>query len=206
MIEVRTVYSLDELNGIRMLLEEQGIEYKVSENLLGFETVYTANPVNTSYKILVWENEAQAVMDFLDQRFDSPDEEASILNQFDDADLIDIIAYPENYGENKTNHAAKILAKRGMSPDEMERRAKKKIREDNMPMRVAQTTLFFAYFLCITGGLFGILVGVFLYFAKSKHTKTGERYYSHDDFSRRQGLQIMIFAVLCFVLFVRYFL
>jgi hypothetical protein len=194
MKEIRTTYTFEEREEVENLLIANNIEYKVVDDRKLYENAYTINPTNTHYVIMVEDAIAQHALEVLNTYYDATDDADSILQQFDDRDLIEILAYHNNYSATKVARATAILIKRGFIGEDMATLVKQKIDADNQPQRAKSSAIVAGYLFTITGWLLGFAIGWFLYFSKAKHTITGEKYYAHDAHSRKEGRNILIFG------------
>jgi hypothetical protein len=196
MKEIRTIYSPEERQEVERLLLANGIEYSIIEGGKAYENAYTANPTSKHYIIMVEEAIAPQALEVLNAYFDADDDSNSILHQFDDVDLIEIQANYKNYSATKVAKAKAILLERGFSEDEIERRVRRIISEENQPQRASNWAIIGGYAFAICGWILGFAIGWFLYFSKTRHTVTGEVYYAHDEYSRKQGRNMLVFGVL----------
>lgn len=203
MREVRKVYSVEELSEAVSLLEKEGLAYKASEKVLLHENPYTANPTDKTYTILVEDNNVQRVLELFSKYYnEAHNTEESFLQQFDNEDLVEILVYPQKNALSDIKEAETILLNRGLSKDKIEKIKEEVISKDNSPAKVKSFALVLGYGSAILGGLFGIIMGLFLIFGKNKHTITGEKYYAHDKKSREEGIYIIILSVVLWSSFI----
>lgn len=196
MQEVRKVYSVEELEEAASLLKKEEIKYKAKEKVLLHENPYTSNPTDKTYTIVVDEVDAPKALELFSSYYnEGHDTDDSFLLQFDDIDLMKILVYPNKHAPSEVEEAKNILEKRGLSVDDIEERKNEIVTKDNTPAKVKGFGLFLGYGSALIGGAFGIIMGLFLIFAKTKHTITGEKYYAHDKESRMDGLYMILLSV-----------
>ena len=202
MQEIRTAFTLEELQEVQDLLKSEGIYCQVYQNVSGYETIYTVNPTGVSYKISVDENDAQRAFEILAQYYGNVDENnESFLSQMDTDDLVEMLAHPQKYNANDCSIAQKLIIERGISSGELEKKVAKIIRDENTPQRVKTTVLIAGYAFAVVGGFFGFALGWYLYFSKAKHTQTGKKYFAHDKYSRNHGIAIIVIGAIISTIF-----
>lgn len=196
MKEVRKVYSLEELKEVASLLEEVGIPFKANEKTLLHQNPYTSNPTDKTYTVAVNEVDVPRALELFNSFFnDGHGTNNSFLMQFDTIDLVEILVYPDKYALSEVNEARSILEKRGFGEETIQEKKNEIVVRDNMPQKVRKAGLFLGYGSALLGGVFGIVMGLFLIFAKSKHTITGKKYYAHDNDSRFEGAFMIILSI-----------
>lgn len=200
MKEVRKVYSIQELEEAASLLEKDGIIFRAKENILLHENPYTSNPTDKNYTIVVNETDVQKTLELFNNYYnEGHNTDESFLYQFEDIDLAEILVYPQKYAASEEQEAKAILLSRGLSKEEIEQKKDEIITNDNTPAKVKGFGLVLGYGSALIGGVFGIVMGLFLIFAKTKHTITGEKYYAHDSDNRMDGLFMILLSIVVIV-------
>lgn len=202
MKEIRTAFTLEELQEVQDLLQSEGIYCQVYQNVSGYETIYNSNPIGVSYKISVPDSEAQRAFEILEKNYGNEEDEESFLRQMDTVDLLEILAHPQKYSTNDYSIAQKLILERGISSNELEKKTTKIIKDENTPQRVKTIVLLAGYIFAVISGILGFAIGWYLYFSKTKHTQTGKKYFAHDKYSRRHGLLILVIGFIALILLI----
>lgn len=205
MQEIRTAYTLDELKEVLDLLEKEGIVYEAKEKTFLYENVYTNNPTNKKYVVLVNNEDAQRSLDLLNTYYSSFEDDTTFLQKLDNGELIEMLAYPKQYSDFEVTEAKKIILSRGLSEAEINSLIETKIAKDNMPQPAKTGVIVAGYIFAIGGVFIGVVIAWYLIAAKATHTVTGEKYYAHTAATRFQGKMIMVVALLAFIFYIATF-
>lgn len=201
MQEIRTAYTLEELQEVQDILQAEDIYCQVYQNISGYETIYNSNPIGVSYKISVEENDAQRAFEILAQHYGNIDENnENFLSQMDTDDLVEMLAHPQKYNANDCRTAQKLILERGISSNELESKIAQMVQNENTPKQVNTFVLLAGYAFAFFGGIFGMAIGWYLYFSKNRHTQTRQKYFAHDQYSRNHGLIILVIGIIALVL------
>jgi hypothetical protein len=143
-----------------------------------------------------FERASEALQHFYDQRLSAvPDD--YYLFEFNDAELLEILQKPDQWGDLDYALAAALLRERGICPDENVLRRWRSQRyaalaepdqEDNSGLVIT------GYFLAFAGGLLGALSGWYLQHSQ-KLLPDGRKVYRYPEKVRRQGRIIFRFGV-----------
>ena len=200
MQEIRTAFTLEELQEVQDLLQAEGIYCQVYQNVSGYETIYNSNPTGVTYKISVPDSEAPKAFEILEKHYGNEEDTEGFLRQMDTEDLIEIVTNPQKYSPNDSVIAKKLILDRGISSSQLESKIAQMVQNENAPKQVNTFVLLAGYVFAFFGGIFGMAIGWYLYFSKNRHTQTRQKYFAHDQYSRNHGLIILVIGILALVL------
>lgn len=202
----RTFNSIDEATPVLEILNSKGIEAKA---------VTPANNLNSSFggirnpyevQVLVKINEfnaaEEALIDAAKQTASSADKD-HYLSGFTDAELMEVLAKPDEWSEEDYLLAQQMLKERGHQVNDatLQNFKVNRLEELRRPERADRLWIFIGYVSALLGGLLGIFIG-WLYMTTKKLLPNGERVYAYDESSRREARRIFVFGVFALVVFV----
>ena len=142
----------------------------------------------------------QALEDYYQKQLDTVDKDYYLF-EFSDAELMDMISKPDEWGNFDYQLAQKILKDRGkeIKPDIIQNLKTQRIDELSSPEKASRLLIIAGYFFIFFGAVIGIIIGWSLYNSK-KTLPNGLRVfvYRHED--RMQGSRILLMATIVLVL------
>lgn len=192
MKEVRKVYTLDDLKEVLSILERADIEYKAKEKNFLHDNIYTKNLTNKEYVVLVNDDVEQKALNLFATYYSAETTDDNFLLKLDNEDLVQLLAYQDEYSVFEINESKAILVQRGIAEAEQRLLVEKKIAIDNSPQKAQKNVIIGGYAFVLIGGIFGFAMGWFLYSSKAAHKITGETYKAHDNNSRFHGLLMLV--------------
>jgi len=127
-----------------------------------------------------------------EQHLQNIDEDYYLLS-FTDDELRDVVAHSDEWSPYDYLLAQKLLSDRGheLSHDDVRKLRQARIDELSKPAPLQHTAVVAGYIFALAGGLFGILIGWFLY-ANKKALPNGERVFTYQYRDRKHGLRMMV--------------
>ena len=130
------------------------------------------------------------------------EERFNFLSEFEDNDLLEIIASPVEWEKGDAQIAEQLLKQRGkeLTDDKIIELQKKKFETESKPKKGKPIWLLIGFISALLGGLFGILIGWHYYYSKAIDPN-GNKFYEFDKATKKQGLIMFIIGIISFVLF-----
>jgi hypothetical protein len=121
------------------------------------------------------------------------------LFSFDDFELVEIINNPEEWGRLDFVIARKILETRGIvyTTEELDAIRNKKIETLSRPEKEEKGWVYAGYFFALTGGFFGVLIGLVL-LQSTKTLPDGRKVHTYDEATRKQAKMILFLSLIVF--------
>lgn len=198
-ITYKTFYDLETAYELVQVLEENKIPYRIEQlssslnpSLIGnpFELQYIVklNPDDFEKTNLILQNVENITPENIDKNLP--------ILQFSNEELFEIINKPDEWSNLDIQMAKILLKQRGQNIDDkfIADARNKRIAELSLPKTAPNYLVFAGYLLAILGGLFGILIGIYL-FSSNKTLPNGKVVYDFDDESRLKGKRIINFSV-----------
>jgi hypothetical protein len=185
------------------LLKEHGIEAVIADTSGGFEPTFANNPLAKEYRIKIKKENFEAANKLLLQisaeQIGNVDKDHYLFG-FSDEELQEIVAKPDEWSQFDFLLAQKILKERGkeVKPENIEKIKKERLMELSKPDSNEAGWIIAGYIFAFLGGLLGIFIGHHLRYHK-KTLPNGERVYAYSAGDRRNGYNIFIIGIVCFV-------
>lgn len=147
----------------------------------------------------------RVIADFYRASLDQADP-GHYLFRFSDAELLEIIRKPDEWGIYDEVLAEKILADRGIETRQTTEAIKeRRLAELRVTEDPEKSWLLLAYVLAFAGGFFGMIMG-WLFRNLRKTLPNGERVYVYSEAGRQQGLRVMIVGGAVFAAFMLFYI
>ena len=126
-------------------------------------------------------------------------EENSLLNEFSDEELLDVIKKPDEWSEEDTAIAQALLEKRGkhVSDEVVEAYRQKRLEEVRKPKFGGYLTIIIGYIFAFGGGIIGIFLAASL--LGKKRIFNGEKVNIYDKATRTNAIIYLIISILVVV-------
>ena len=200
------------------VLDECNIDYKIDN-----PQSITDNTLSTAYGVQVAEDALQykfmlmvAEDDFeraqselrshIAEYFrNAGSEENSLLNEFSDEELLDVIKKPDEWSEEDTAMAQSLLEKRGkhVSDEVVEAYRQKRLEEVRKPKFGGYLTIIIGYFFAFCGGIIGIFLAASL--LGKKRIFNGEKVNIYDKATRTNAVIYLVISILVVIALAVYF-
>lgn len=194
----------EEANALHDILAAKGISSVIEDNSPPVDITFAGNAVTKVYEVLllpdhfalaetVLEKDAKDSLNDVDQDH--------YLYDFTDNELFDLLAEADQWSTFDFLLAKKILSERGHIINELEMKALRdsRIQELAKPEEKQTTWIVLGYIFSIAGGLIGIIIGYSL--AASKKTlPNGDSIYAYGDGVRNHGRNIFLIGLAAFLI------
>lgn len=174
-------------------LTEAGVAVQLDDTRLLYSNVLQQQPALPEVRVLVPTAElarAHALLETQAASGDMPDDH--YLHQFSDAELLDLVAKPDEWSAHDHLWAQQLLAARGRELSAPEVRALRQVRIDQLATHKPLPTgwLVVGWTAAALGGPLGILVG-WNFHASTTLLPDGRKVHTYAPESRKQGLWMM---------------
>ena len=191
-------------------LKAQGIDYVVEKEGPVFDATFANNDFEPSIHLKIaaadFPRAHAALEGYYQSQLQAMDADYYLFS-FTNAELLEIIRHPDEWGHLDYALAKKLLADRGhaVTPAAAEQFREQRITELARPEKTHPDQIIFGYVLAVIAGLFGIFLGYA--FARLKKTlPNGELVYVYPPAERRHGRRIMIISTISIIFWVWRFL
>jgi hypothetical protein len=193
------------------VLENKSIAYHIEEDTLVFDPSYAFSPHNKEYFLKIRQQDFPKANAAYDQYFESQLEKIPsdyYLFQFDNEELKEIVAKPDEWGSLDYQLAQKLLKERGeeMTTEDIDDLKKSRLEELARPEKEPATSILLVYFISLFFYPFGIITGWIWAFSK-RTLPSGERIHIYNQQVQKHGrivfalaLALLITTVLLLVL------
>ena len=203
-VTYRKFFEEDEVKGLTDLLNEKGIAYEVSEDRESLDSLYGDKQFTRQFNVKIQKSDFQkldAVLhDIASQELDAVDRDHYLFS-FNDDELFDIVAKPDEWNEFDYQLAQRILKERGkeIDPGTVSKLKEDRIRELAKPEEKQRGWIYAGYISSLLGGLFGVFIGWHISSFK-KTLPNGERVYGFTPQDRVHGWRILLIGIFMFIL------
>ena|SRR5215211_6634070 len=186
------------------ILRQKDIPYFIEEDALVFDPSYANNEFNKDYRLKLrqqdFERANKALQDYYNSHLDNVNKDYYLF-EFTDQELHEIIAKPDEWGHFDYQLAQKLLADRGkeIKPEETQELKSKRIDELTKPEIVKNSSIIWAYILCLFLFPIGLFMGWNWGYSK-KTLPNGQRVYVYDYNAQKHGRRIFTIGMILLVL------
>jgi hypothetical protein len=186
------------------LLKQHNIDYLLEDASAKFDVSFAFNELTKVYWIKLKKEDFEAAGKLLLQVSAKELENLPAdyyLYEFSDDELREIINKPDEWNELDYLLAQKLLKERGkeVRPDEIEMVKKQRMEDLSKPEKSSPGWIVAGYIFAFLGGLIGLVIGWVLYTHK-KILPNGERIYAYSENDRKNGRNILIIGIICFLI------
>lgn len=180
------------------VLERNGIACVIENYQSFFDPSYANNKIDPDIILKIHPDEFIKARQVLEEAYAAGLDQTEAdyyLFTFSDAELIEIITKPDEWGAFDYQLAQKILRDRGkeVKPEIAGLLRERRIDELKKPEKTGGFWVPFGYFLAIFGSFIGLIVGwTFCYLRKTM--PNGERVYAYAEPIRKDGKRILIIS------------
>lgn len=195
-------------NTIGGQLAEAGIQYIIEDNSKFFNPSFVNNSIDTAISLKLqaadFPKAHAALENYYQKQLDHVDKDYYLF-QFTDAELIEIVSKPDEWGHFDYQLAQKLLAERGKAvrPEEVVQLKTQRIEVLSQPEPVSNLWIYLGYACAIMGGLFGIIAGATIAYVR-KTLPDGQRVYAYPERQRKHGRTILVIAIVSLILWLNY--
>ncbi len=187
-------------------LKAEGIPYELEDNKYLFDVSFANNSVNPDVSLKLRGADftrAQSILREYYQKAAESVEQDYYLFSCSNAELLEMLAKPDEWGEFDYCVAQWILKSRGqeLSPELIGSLEEKRISQLSVPEPTNSDWVYRGYISAIFGGIFGIIFGYNLAYSK-KTLLNGEQVYSYDEHNRKHGERIVRIGMVSFVFWI----
>lgn len=184
------------------LLRSQGIDCKIVNEAPTFDVSFANNKIDPTIHLKVPSGEfvhAHAALEAYYQTQLSTLDPDYYLFSFSDAELLDLVGHPDEWGALDYALAKQLLAQHGIpvTPEQEAAIQQNRLATLSKTETAHAQWIFFAYLLAIAGGLFGFFLGYVLAFLK-KNLPNGEQVFVYPPADRRHGKRVMVISAISF--------
>ena len=194
--------SLEQASDLKKLLENNGIESVLADNIPPVDVTFAGNTLEHQYEIRIKQSDfikAEKILEQEAENLITQIDKDYYLFDFSNEELYDILLKSDEWNEFDYSLAQKLLKQRGKSIDKdlLNSLKKQRLEQLSKPEGSQKAWIMAGYIFAILGGLLGILIGYFLWTAK-KTLPNGHKVYSYSEKDRKQGKIIFIIALIIF--------
>jgi len=192
---------LDLAKAYAAILDEHGIDHRVGDNSPALDLTFSGSTALDQTELFVRQDQfekAHAVLeDIAPSLEDLPEDH--YLHKFNNDELYEILAKPDEWSEPDHVLAQKILEARGRNIDKEFLQSLKKHRIDDLskPETGQKASVIIGYVFSFAGGLIGILIGWYLWSMK-KTLPDGSKVPMYEKVDRDHG-RIIFFVGIVFI-------
>ncbi|HSC37948.1 MAG TPA: hypothetical protein VLD19_08765 [Chitinophagaceae bacterium] len=188
---------------IAIRLEEGEVAYQLEDNSRLFDPNFANNQLDSDISIKLrpvdFVKADEVLADFYKRSLDSIDSDYYLL-AFTDAELMEVVARPDEWGPFDYQLAMKLLKERGqeVKPEEAERLKQQRMKELEVPERAHRNLIITGYICILLLVIVGIAIGSGLVFYK-KTLPDGRRIFAFSEKDRGHGYIILTLSIVFFV-------
>lgn len=196
----RKFSTLEQANDLKELLEKNGIEVVLADNVAPYDVTFSGNKLHDEIEVRLKLSDFKKAQEILVKNaevlIDQIDKDYYLFT-FENEELFDILLKPDEWSSLDYSLAKKILTQRGKSIDEDLLKSLKNERIKNLakPEGSQRTWIMAGYLFVLLGGLIGILIGYSLKTSK-KTLPNGEKVYSYSENDRKHGKYIFYLGLI----------
>lgn len=193
------------------ILDENGIEYLLEESPVIFNPSFaTRTEASAEYSVKINSEDfttATRVLNEYESSFTDDVEPDHYLFDFTTAELMEIMAKPDEWSAFDYALAKKILNEKGVIIDgAVERKLNiERLDELKRPEEIQTAWLVAAYLSSLAGGVLGYCIGWYLWTDK-KALPNGDKIYTYTEKDRKHGRRICLLSVICLLAILYYVL
>ncbi len=187
-------------NELKSLLEKNGIDSTVANNIPFVDATFSGNTLLKEYEVIIAQvdfEKAEAILETDAEDLLNEIPKDYYLFDFTDEELYEILQKRDEWNALDYSLAQKILQKNGksISQDYLSELKNKRLIELSKPDGNQKMLIIAGYLFAILGGAIGIIIGYSLW--KSKNTlPNGKKVYSYNPNNREHGLFIFIIGLI----------
>lgn len=183
----------------RQLLADNGIDAVIATNAAPVDVTFVGNTFLDQIEIKIPKYDFARAEKILEKRAEEEIvevEEDYYLLQFSDDELYDVLLKADEWNEYDYVLAQKLLKERGRPVDKelLDKLKKERLEELAKPDGNQQLWIILGYLFAVVGGLFGIVIGYFLWTSK-KTLPNGESVFTYSQNDRQHGKNIFIIGL-----------
>ena len=196
-------FNTEEAAPMLAILKEHAIPFEFSAIPKTVDAVIAGGGPTSLYEIKIsprqFESVNRLLRDKIKVNLDEVDPDYYLFS-FDDFELVEIINNPDEWGRLDFVIARKILETRGIvyTTEELDAIRNKKIETMALPEKEEKGWVYAGYFFALTGGFFGVLIGLVL-LQSTKTLPDGRKVHTYDETTRKQAKTILFLSLIVFV-------
>lgn len=209
-ITYKKYYEQERADALKQILRENEIEFHTEEERESLDSLYGGNHFPKQFFIKIKREDfpkADAILKELSLKELSSVAKDHYLFEFNDEELFEILAKPDEWNEFDIELARKILKDRGkeINEDTVHLLKNQRLKELAKPEERQRTLVYAGYFFALLGGIIGAFIGWHLW-TYEKVFPNGKRIYGFLNKDRTHGKIIFILGIILFVfyVFIRY--
>jgi hypothetical protein len=209
-ITYKKYYEQERANAMKQILQENNIEFQAEEERENLDSLYGGSHFPKQFFIKIKGQDfqrADAVLKELSLKELANVAKDHYLFEFNDEELFEILAKPDEWNEFDVELARKILNDRGKTihEDTLLLLRNQRLKELAKPEERQRSLVYAGYFFALLGGIIGAFIGWHLWTCE-KVLPNGKRVYGFLDEDRTHGKIIFILGIVLFVfyVFIRY--
>lgn len=195
-------FNSEEAAPILAILKEHAIPFEFSAIPKTVDAVIAGGQPSYLYEVKIspaqFESVNRLLRDKIKVNLDELDPDYYLFT-FDDFELVEIINNPDEWGRFDFVIARKILETRGIvyTTEELDVIWNKKIETLARPEKEEKGWVYAGYFFALTGGFFGVLIGLVL-LQSTKTLPDGRKVRTYDEATRKQAKTILFLSLIVF--------
>lgn len=192
--------TLEQANELKELLNENGIESLLTDNILPFDVTFSGNTLHHEYEIKIQQSDFKKAEEILEKNaenlIDGIDKDYYLF-EFTNEELYEILLKPDEWNELDYTLSQQILKQRGKSVDKelLNSLKNERLKDLAKPEANQKPWIIAGYILSLSGGFLGLIIGYSLWTSK-KTLPDGQKVYSYSTNDRKHGKYIFYIGLI----------
>ncbi len=192
--------TLEQANELKSLLEKNGIETIIADNLPSVDVTFSGNTLQNEFEIRIKQSEFEKAEEILEKNaeelIDQIDKDYYLF-EFSNEELYEILLKSDEWNPFDYSLAQKILKQRGKSIDKELLNSLKieRLKDLAKPEENQKPWIIAGYIFSFIGGFLGLIIGYFLWTSK-KTLPNGQKVYSYSKRDRKHGKYIFYIGLI----------
>tara|TARA_R110002051_G_scaffold86730_1_gene152823 strand:+ start:70 stop:726 length:657 start_codon:yes stop_codon:yes gene_type:complete len=192
--------TLEQATELKDLLNENGIESILADNVLPVDITFSGSTLNNQVEIRIKQSDFKKAEEILEQNaeelIDQIDKDYYLFD-FTDEELYEVLLKSDEWNAFDYTLAQKILKQRGKSVDKelLNSLKNERLKDLAKPEGNQKPWIIGGYVFSILGGFLGLIIGYFLWTSK-KTLPNGQKVYSYSENDRKHGKYIFYIGLI----------
>jgi hypothetical protein len=191
-------------NGLMELLQTHHIPFEYEDSTQFFDPGFSRNDAIAEYRVKLKQHDFERanglLVEFYKPAIDALPADYYLFD-FTDAELMEIVTRPDEWGQVDQQLSKKLLKERGreIAPEEETRLKRERLNELVQPEPAPRYFVMAGYFFAFMGGFIGVFIGWHIYRLK-RVLPDGQVVYAYDERSRKHAITMLFIASIIILL------
>jgi hypothetical protein len=197
-------FNPEQAEPVLAILKEHNITYEFLKIGKTVDAVIAGETLNYDYELKIASSQFELVNQLLLEKIkinmDDVDPDYYLFS-FSDAELVEILKKPDEWGRQDYIIARQLLQSRDVhySDEELTNLKKERLQVLARPEKEGRAWIYAGYFFSAFGGFFGVIIGLALW-QTTKVLPNGDKVYTYDQKTRNNGRLIVFISLIVFAL------